>query len=60
MVLTQTAGESVFYVADYASLEYTVNDVINLICRMYLMSFNFVLVQPFRTKTKLKGFVWSH
>ena len=35
-VLNETGGENVFYVSDYSSLEDAVNDIVNLICRMYL------------------------
>ena len=35
-VLKETAGENIFYATDYQRLEDAVNDVVNLICRMYL------------------------
>jgi len=34
--LTELGGENVYYVADYQSLENVVNEVFDLICRMYL------------------------
>ena len=35
-VLQQTAGANVFRVADFQSLDDAMDDIVNLICRMYL------------------------